>query len=419
MMTRKYQTTGFRANMRLFLHPATTHPATMKRRYFIGTLATGGLGTMLAQDAALTQKPPLVRTPMALMAPRADGIEAVWAVTRLSRGRIEWETDGASGMVGADAFGFVPQGENILRVRLSGLKPGTAYRVRSHTNAADDKENVTGSWKTFRTLNPAAAETHFVMWNDTHIHNDTIRALHAATPGADFLMWNGDTCNDWTKDELLVPTLLHPGECDISEKRPLLLAWGNHDVRGAYAFKMPGMIATPEGRPYYAFRSGPVAFICLHTGEDKPDDHPSFQGRVAFDALRAEQARWLAETIRRAEFRDAPYRVVFCHIPLRWRDESAQDYSNTGFDRHSGRSRAAWHNSLVAWKAQVILSGHTHESFWMPPTTEFPYGQLTGGGPQLPRATWTEGIADARQLRFKVTNLSGSVLHDITLKPLT
>ncbi|MEI2724787.1 MAG: metallophosphoesterase [Verrucomicrobiota bacterium] len=394
----------------------------MKRRQFIGTLAagTGGLVTVLAQERASTEKPLLVSTPMVLMAPRMDGIEAVWAVSRLSRGLVEWEAeDGAKGLVGADAFGFVPQGDRILRVRLSGLKPGTACRVRAHTIAADDKETVVSAWKTFRPLNPGAVETRFVMWNDTHIHDESIRALHEVTPTADFLLWNGDTCNDWTQDELLVPTLLHPGQCDITEQRPLFITWGNHDVRGAHAFKMPGLVATPDGRPFYAFRSGPVAVICLHTGEDKPDDHPTFQGRVAFDALRAEQTRWLAETIRRPELRSAPYRVVACHIPLRWKDERAQDYSNQGFDRHSGRSRAAWHSLLVEWNTQVILSGHTHQPTWLPPTDEFPYGQLIGGGPQLPQATWTEGVADARQFRLKVRNLEGKTLHDVTFTPLT
>jgi predicted phosphodiesterase len=391
----------------------------MKRRQFIGTLTVGGLGGALAQESIPQTKPVLVRTPLVLMAPRVDGVEAVWAVSRLSKGRLEWEAgDGTRGVAGADAFGFVPQGEGVLRVRLSGLEPGTSCRVRSHTVAADDAETITSPWKTFRTLNPLAAETRFVMWNDTHVNHETIRALHAKTPAADFLVWNGDTCNDWTKDELLVPTLLNPGDCDITGERPLFITWGNHDVRGAYAFKMPGLVATPEGRPYYAFRSGPVAVIVLHTGEDKPDDHPSFQDRVAFDALRAEQARWLQEVILRPELRDAPYRLVFCHIPLRWKDERAQDYAGTGFDRHSGRSRAAWHDSLVAWKTQVILSGHTHEPFWLPPAQEFPYGQLTGGGPQLARATWTEGSADATQLRLKLMNLEGTILHELSLRPL-
>ncbi len=391
---------------------------TMKRRHFIGTLALAGAGSALAQNAASTPPVPLIRTPMVLMAPRADGIEAVWAVSRLSRGQLEWVAeDGAKGTAAADSFGFVPQSENVLKVRLSGLKSGMTYRVRSHTTAADNQETITSAWKSFRPLNAAAAGTRFLMWNDTHLNDESIRALHAATPAGDFLLWNGDTCNDWKSDDLLVPTLLNPGGCDITEQRPLLLTFGNHDVRGAHAFKMPGIVATPEGRPFYAFRSGPVAVICLHTGEDKPDDHRSFQGRVAFDALRAEQARWLADTIRRPELRDAPYRVVFCHIPLRWTDESVQDYSKTGFDRHSGRSRAAWHDALVTWKAQVILSGHTHRSEWLPPTAQFPYGQLTGGCPQLDRATWTEGVADASQLRLKVTNLNGALLHDLTFKP--
>ncbi len=401
----------------------------MKRRAFLSTLAVGGLSGALAPDIASAQPAPaptptktqtaLVRTPMVLMAPRTDGIEAVWAVSRLSRAQVEWETaDDAKGIAGADAFGFVPQGETILRVCVRGLKPGTNYRLRAHTRAADDGEIVTSEWKPFRTLDANAATTRFVMWNDTHIHDDSIRALHAATPDADFLLWNGDTCNNWTKDELLVPTLLHPGGCDISARRPLFITWGNHDVRGAYAFKMPELIATPTGRPFYAFRSGPVAVICLHTGEDKPDNHPSFQGRVAFDVLRAEQAQWLRETIERPELRAAPYRVVFCHIPLRWKDEQPPDYDQTGFDHFSARSRAAWHDALVAWKTQIILSGHTHQAAWLPPTPEFPYGQLIGGGPQLLQATWTEGVADAEQLRFKVTNLTGKVLHDVSLKPL-
>lgn len=362
---------------------------------------------------------PLVRTPLVVMAPRSDGFEAVWAVSRLARGHLEWQgDDGVSHTVASDPFGFVPQSNNVLRVRLTGLRAGATYRVRAHTFAAGESEAVISPWKSVRTLDAHAASSRFVMWNDTHQNDESLRALHAATPAADFLLWNGDTCNDWKSEDLLVPVLLNPGGCDITADRPLLLTFGNHDVRGAHAFRMPELIATPQGRPFYAFRSGPVAVICLHTGEDKPDNHPSFQGRVAFDALRAEQAAWLAETIRRPDLRDAPYRVVFCHIPLRWTDESPQDYANRGYDRHSGRSRAAWHDSLVAWKAQIILSGHTHQPAWLPPTDAFPYGQLIGGGPQPARATWTEAVANAAELRFEMRTLDGQVVHRVSLPPL-
>ncbi len=396
----------------------------MKRRHFIGQVAGGSVGAALMAASSMAQSAGasgrLMRTPLVLMAPRADGLEAVWAVSTLCRGRLEWESeDGIGrGVAHTDAFGFVPQGQHILRVRLSGLKPGGRYRVRAVTHAADSDASETTDWKPFRTLDPAAAGTSFVVWNDTHVNNPTIRTLHERTPRADFLVWNGDTCNDWKSEDLLVPTLLHPAECDVTDGRPLFLTWGNHDVRGKFAFQMPDLVATPSGRPFYAFRSGPVAFICLNTGEDKPDDHPSFGGRVSFDQLRQEQAAWLAATIRQPEFSQAPYRVAICHIPLRWVDESPQDYANRGFDRHSGRSRAAWHDSLVAWKAQVVISGHTHRATWMPPADEFPYGQLIGGGPKPEIATWMEGEADRDRLRIVVRNLDGGTRFDLTFPPL-
>jgi hypothetical protein len=397
----------------------------MKRRQFFGTvtsgLLAGAVGPHTQHVAATTQDAATpVRTPLVLMAPRHDGVDAVWAVHRLCTGRVEWEAaDGRRGTVASDSYGFVPQSERVVRVRVSGLAPGATYRLRSVTRAAGETNETPSAWKTFRTLDPAAGTTTFVVWNDTHIHDATIQRLDTVTPRADFLVWNGDTCNDWTSTDLLVPTLLHPGGCDITEGRPLLLTFGNHDVRGPRAFEMPDVVTTPSDRPFYAFRSGPVAAIFLHTGEDKPDDHPSFAGRVAFDALRREQAAWLADVIRQPAFRDAPYRVVFCHIPLRWIDERPQDYAGTGFDRHSGRSRDAWHESLVAWKTQVIVSGHTHRHAWLPPSAEFPYGQLIGGGPRLDAATWMGGKADARQLTLQVNGLDGSVLETVSFAPLT
>jgi hypothetical protein len=395
----------------------------MKRRGFLGKV-TGGVvagasGIAPGQEAA-AENLPLVKTPAVIMAPRADGVEVVWAVSKLARGHVEWKSeDGSSGTAGADRFGFVPQGDEILRVKVGGLKPGGRYTLRAVTDSTDGKEHHEGPWKKFRTLDPAAKSTDFVIWNDTHQNEETIRRLHASTPAGDFLLWNGDTCNDWHQEDWLVPTLLHPGGQDVSEDRPMLLVWGNHDVRGKWAFKVPEMIATPDGRPYYAFRSGPVAVLCLHTGEDKPDDHPSFGGRVAFEALRREQAEWIRQVTARPEFRDAPYRVVFCHIPLRWTEEVADaGYEKGGYDAFSRFSREAWHDALVAWKTQIVISGHTHRPAWIESNAEFPYAQLVGGGPQPDRATWIEGKADAAALSFVMKDLHGKVIREVSLKPV-
>ncbi|HTV03626.1 MAG TPA: hypothetical protein VMF13_23940, partial [Luteitalea sp.] len=218
--------------------PSRHNPARMQRRQFVGRVTSGLLAGSVIDASSSTAQPSLsspgspVRTPLNLMAPRADGLEAIWGVTRLCTGRVEWESaDGRRGTAAGGPHGFVPQGEHVLRVRLDGLAPGTTYRVRSVTRAAADGAEVVSEWKSIRTLNPAAASTTFAVWNDTHVHDETIRCLHAVTPAADFLVWNGDTCNDWKTSDLLVPTLLHPGQCDITQGRPLLLTFGNHDVR--------------------------------------------------------------------------------------------------------------------------------------------------------------------------------------------
>jgi predicted phosphodiesterase len=393
----------------------------MKRRLFLGSVATT-TGATLSASAEVGEKK-LTRSPVVIMAPRPDGIEAVWAVRALSRGWIEWrDSHGSSGTANVDRFGLRPQGDEILRVRLEGLQPGKDYHIRAVTESADRKVREEGPWKEFRTLDPAASKASFVVWNDTHQNEETLRQLQAKTPKGDFLIWNGDICNDWHQEDWLIPTLLNPADQDISNGHPLMLVWGNHDVRGQWAYRLNEMVATPDGRPFYAFRNGPVAVICLHTGEDKPDGHPSFGGRVAFEQLRAEQARWMETMIEQPEFRDAPYRVVCCHIPLRWKKERVIDeagYRNGAYDSYSKMSRDQWHEALVKWKTQLIISGHMHQTAWIPGTKKFPYAQMVGGGPQPTRATWMEVSADAQKLAVLVKNLDGKIVEQAAFPPLT
>lgn len=396
----------------------------MQRRTLIKQVALGGLlgNSVTAQPGPAPATVPaaaLTTTPLVLMAPGTDNVTAIWGVSKLCKGRVEWEgPDGARGVATTDGFGMVPQGTRVIKVPVRGLQPGTEYRLRAITTSASTQSVETSEWKMLRTLDATAAKSHFVIWNDTHLNNPVIQQLHDLTPPADFLLWNGDTCNDWTTGEIMLPALLNPGERDITRGRPLMLVWGNHDVRGKWAYQLPDLVATPGGRPFYAFRSGPIAVICLHTGEDKPDDHPSFGGRVSFDTLRREQGNWLGQIIQRPDLRDAPYRVVFCHIPLRWIEEGAIDYKSGGYDHFSGRNRDAWHNHLVKWRAQIIISGHTHQPAWIPPTADFPYGQLVGGGPKQDNATWMEGIADATKLDIRMHDLAGKELHHVRIKPV-
>ncbi len=100
-----------------------------------------------------------------------------------------------------------------------------------------------------------------------------------------------------------------------------------------------------------------------------------------FSALRAEQGEWLRGAASRPESRDAAYKAVFCHTPLRWIDEIPADHDDGKYDWLNRMSRDAWHEALGQQGAPIIVSSHTHLPAWLPPSAEFPYAELIPAGP--------------------------------------
>ncbi len=414
-----------------FPRPALTPPIAvqkeqtiMERRQFIQLSAAGSvLGTTIAskievQAQEVEQIPTLAPGHPAVMAPRTDGVEIVWRVDRLAKGYVEFGvTPELGNVVTNDGWGLRPSGTEVIKVRLEALEPGTTYHYRAITETFDTQNTAieTSDLRTFRTLSRTASRCSFSVWNDTHKHNETIRQLHALTPPGDFLLWNGDISNDWNQAGEVAQNIITPaGGIDFTANSPLIVLRGNHDLRGTLAHQQQAYTATPDGDPWCVFRSGPAAIICLDTGEDKPDDHPQLFGRVACEPMRRQQAAWLAEVIERPEIKNAPYRLVFCHIPLRWTDEQ----TDHGYDHFSKRSRDLWHAPLVKWGAQLVISGHTHRDDFLPANEAFPYAQLVGGGPKMEQARLITGIADDKQLVITLTDMQGQETRIVRVDPI-
>ena len=64
-----------------------------------------------------------------------------------------------------------------------------------------------------------------------------------------------------------------------------------------------------------SYQIGPVLFISLDCGEDKPDSDYSYFGLVKFEDYRLEQKQWLEELVETERFKNAPFKVVVIHIP--------------------------------------------------------------------------------------------------------
>ncbi|MDR2430383.1 MAG: metallophosphoesterase [Puniceicoccales bacterium] len=403
----------------------------MHRRQFIA--AVGAVGTFSAvvpvdsplaaasNAAAVAAGASLIKGTPVVFAPVADGFTVTVALNAPALVRVEYGETAALGAVArSDSCGFVPHDDVAVKIRLRGLRPGERYhwRVVAGPLSAGARKGAVERTATYvtRTLAPTAGETRFGVWNDTHDRAETIQRLHEGRgEGDDFLLWNGDVSNDVNRREILPGLYVCPKGVDLAEGAPVFFVRGNHDVRGIWANKMTDFVDFPEGRPFYAFRSGPLGVVVLDTGEDKPDAHPSFKGVAAFEDLIREQAVWLGRAIASPELRDAPCRVVFCHIPLRWHKEARPDYARGGYDWVSLRGREAWGGVLRQWGAQVVVSGHTHRAAWLPPSGEWPFGQLVGGGPRLDVATRIRGHATGRELRLVMERVvDGTVLHALS-----
>lgn len=428
-----------------------------------GLLATTGVAALAARaasaarreaykersSAAPTKTNTLINATPAVYAPATDSATIIWTLNAPARGWVEYGTDprNLTQRSGGDPFGFTPHDERILKVRLRALAPATRYYWRAAAvplpplapgatmNALPPEPPPAYTpVYSFTTLAPDAPETHFAIWNDTHLDKDTLTRLAALTtgkntvfpPGAPpaFLLLNGDITTSNNNPALFPDTYLHPaGVVDLAKGPPVFLARGNHDISGLWANKLTDYIDFPDThenrvqRPYYAFRSGPLAALVLDSGHPRPDNTPSHRGLLSLEPLIAEQTRWIETITQRPDIKNAPIKIAFCHLPLRWPDDRAQealaDTENTDYKRVHGRNQ--WHAPLVKWGVRAIISGHTHRWAHIPADADYPYAQIIGGGPNPKQARLLRCHCTTKTLRITAHTMDGAESATVTI----
>lgn len=218
----------------------------------------------------------------------------------------------------------------VHKVTVGGLKPGTTYRYRIFSEEVLDQKakhiryGETASTNvfrkaplTFRTRNSDSSTLDFVMVNDIHGDNELLTDLTAgvAKGKTDFVLFNGDMVSYMNTEDQVFEGFINTASKLFASETPFYMARGNHETRGFTAKEYMRYFPTPTGRPYYSFRSGPVYFIVLDGGEDKPDNDIEYSRTSFFDDYRREEADWLRGVTQSEEFRNAPFRIVVIHVP--------------------------------------------------------------------------------------------------------
>jgi acid phosphatase type 7 len=398
----------------------------MKRRNFLATtFAASSLSLNAAEKSSEAPVPVgVMRGKPLISGPNSCCLAIIQAVNGPATGYAEISiNEGAWQKIQQERNGLLTYETHVLKFLLPPIPAGAILRYRVKVSPVDFSQSYSikcgveqaSEIYSIKTLDPSAHETRFCVWNDTHENLSTIQALHDLTTkcSPDFLLWNGDQTNNVLDIEKMAEQYICPGALPIASGYPLAYLRGNHDVRGREARLVEKFTHSPGADFTYGFRSGPVACLCMDTGEDKPDDHPLFAGLAGFDLMRKRQTIWLEKIIQEPWFQSAPYKILFCHIPLWWTDE----VTNFGYYWFHKPCREAWLPLLVKAGIQLVVSGHTHAPAHLPVTDQRPIPQLIGGGPKPEIATLTEFVATKENLTITMKKLNGNMIHSLVIKP--
>jgi predicted phosphohydrolase len=174
---------------------------------------------------------------------------------------------------------------------------------------------------------------------------------------------------------------------------------GNHETRGAFAPSFHDYFSTKEEKLYYTFRQGPICFVVLDSGEDKPDTDIEYYGITDYDGYRTEQAEWLKKVVASDAYRTAPYKVIITHIPPidDWHGDWEVEKKFMPILREA--------------KPDIMLCGHLHKYVRREPDSKTSFPIIVNSNNTVVKAS-----ADSKQLTLQIIDEAGKTVDNITVK---
>lgn len=345
----------------------------------------------------------------------------VWEADKASVGWVELAPNDGTHFYGEERPKFfdttngVKNTSTLHTVKIKGLKPGTTYRYRVYAQEVLSHEGhyvtygrtaATDVYKkvplTFTTCDTQKQETSFIMINDIHGRKDVITNLLtiADYKKKDLIIFNGDMVSQLRDKETLFEGFMNESIELFAKEKPMYYARGNHETRGEFATSFQKYFSPKEPYLYFTFRQGPVCFILLDTGEDKPDSDIEYSGITDYDGYRTEQMEWLKTLKNHPDFQSAPFKVVIAHMP-------------------PSRIKSIWHGQKEVMKkfvpalnelgVDLMLSGHLHINTYEEAGDDIHFPVLVNSNNSAVSVEVTE-----KQLKLKVLDTAGKVINEKT-----
>lgn len=306
---------------------------------------------------------------------------------------------------GKTELGLKAANTTLNKITLQNLIPGRTYYYKIFSKEINEfkpykltyGETISSEVGEFTNPDVNAEEISFLMLNDIHDRPKSIPHLLnlAKDEKQNFIFFNGDIFDYQTDEQQIVNNMLLPCVETFAKSTPFIYVRGNHETRGKFAREFPDYFHQVG---YAAFTLGPVRFVILDTGEDKPDEEPVYAGIVDFDDYRIQQAEHLKLEIESKAFKKAAFRIVMMHIPPRFSG-----------DWHGPKHCTEVFEPLInKGKVDLVLSGHTHKYVIHqqdPKLNNYPL--VIGGGPKEGNRTLTKVVVNKNRLTVKMLDDSG------------
>ena len=347
-------------------------------------------------------------------------VTVVWLTDKPSIGWVELLPDDGTHFYAKerpkfyDTMNGVKNTSKLHSVRLSGLNPGTSYRYRVYATEVLDHKGVevlygstTGLdvWQSeppvFKTNDARKNETSFLVVNDIHGRTKDMITLFnvGKIKDKDLVFFNGDMLSILRNEEELFTGFMDASVDMFAKEIPMYYARGNHETRGLFATAFQNYFSPKEPHLYYMFTQGPICFVVLDTGEDKPDSDIEYYGMTDYDAYRSEQALWLEKAIESDEFKRAKFRVVIGHMP-------------------PAPKKQIWHGPYEVFtkivpilnkaKIDVMFCGHLHEYLFIEKSNDINFPIVINSNDMV-----LTGKTNQDSLILEIMNLDGKLVDQI------
>jgi hypothetical protein len=222
------------------------------------------------------------------------------------------------------------------------------------------------------------------------------------------VFFNGDMLSEYEKEEDVFVGFMDVSVKSFARQVPMYFASGNHEPRGHLAPFFQHYFSPLSGKLYYLVRQGPVCFVVLDSGEDKPDSSIEYGGINDFDAYRAEELEWLKEALKNSIFRDAPFKVAVCHQPPL---TDGLRLANTFPQYVMGEILTKFVPLLNEAGIDVMLSGHLHKHVKEAANSQVKFPVLVNSN-----TAYVKGSVTAKTLNLEVFTLDGKKADAILIK---